>query len=175
MPRRKAPLPRQYWQLIALIGFLFVLIFAGIFVTKQLTGGRDMGAFNRADWLIFAAFAVIALVLLLLAFLLAREAGMIYTGHLRQLYRSHLHEGLNPADYLCILPDFDGDRRARITRRDGSCHLALDRYDERTGAWLPDGEPRSFPNLTSLQSHLQDECDFCIDPEDFDLLPPETE
>ncbi len=174
--KQKRPLPRKYWQMIGVIAFLFIIVFFMLFVVLYLTENREMRDFTGEDWLYWATFVCVAAVFLFISFLVAKEAGVTRMEHDHLLFRSILHQGISPADYAGILPDWEGDRRALITRTEYGYQLTIDQYDEQSGIWQCDGEmPLHFPDRMALLQYLEEECDFTVDPEDLDLFPAETE
>ena len=173
---RRQPLPKEYWRHIAGCGVLLALVFVQIGLAVVLTEGREIHQFTRTDQIIFAGFVLTMLLTVFFAFCIARDAGRILTAHQRQAFLAHLHEGLDPAAYACILPEMDGDRRALIARTAEGWQLSIDRYDEALCAWQPDRQPpRCFPDRMALLRALEEECDFVADPEDLDLPPQENE
>ena len=164
-------LPRRYWGRILCIGLLMVLLFALIGLTVFMTDGRSIGQFRRTDWQIFSAFLLSAAVTLLGAFAIARSAGALLTEQRRQQFLAHLHEGIDPADSFCILPELDGDRRALITRADSGFHLVLEEHDGQQWQHCISSST-SLPDVAAILAFLEDEHGFFCDPED---LPAPTE
>lgn len=176
MPRKNPPIPRSFRVHVFWVVVLCVILFALIGLTVFLTDGRDIGDFTRTDWQIFGAYIFASVVVLIAAFYIASRAGRVIAEHRHQVFLTHLHEGVDPADYASVLPDFEGDRRALIIRTESGYQLTLDQFDEQNDAWQPDGEPpMHFPDRMTLLQYLETECDFYVAPEDLDLFPPETE
>lgn len=175
MPRRNPPLPRRYWVHIFWVAVLCVMLFALIGLTVFLTGGRDIGDFTRTDWQIFGAYIFASVVVLIAAFYIASRAGRVIAEHRHQVFLTHLPEGIDPADCACVLADYADDRRALI-RQDGDGYLvSVEAYDEASGAWQPESPAHRAATREDILRILQAECDFCIDPEDIDLLPGKSE
>lgn len=53
--RLQAECKRAIWRMIGCMG----LMFAGIFITIWLTGGRDLDAFSQTDWVLFSVMGVL--------------------------------------------------------------------------------------------------------------------
>lgn len=166
-----ARLPRRYWGHLLCIALLLTLLFGLIGLTVFLTGGRNIGQFRRTEWMIFAAFLFSAAIIVTGAFAIAVSAGRVLTEHRRQQFLTHLYEELDPADYFCILPELDGDRRALITHTDSGFHLVLEEHDGQQ--WQHRISPSaSLPDVAAILAFLEDEHGFFCDPED---LPAPTE
>lgn len=159
-----ARLPRRYWAHLLWIALLLTLLFGLIGLTIFLTGGRDIGQFRRTEWMIFAAFLFSAAVIVTGAFAIAVSAGRVLTEHRRQQFLTHLYEGVNPADYTCILPELEADRRLLIRRTTEGFLLSIDQHDEQR--WQrEDDSPVHLPDFAAIPTYLQDR-GFCFDPED---------
>lgn len=162
---RPARLPRRYWGCILCIAILIALLFGLIGLTVFLTGSRRLGQFGRTEWMIFAAFLFSAAIIVVGAFAIAVGAGRILTEHRHHQFLAHLHEGVNPADYACILPELEDDRRALITRTDGGFHLIIESHDGQ--CWQRESDlPSPLPDMAAVLACLQDEYAFFCDPED---------
>lgn len=169
MPRKNPPLPRSFWVHVFWVAVLCIMLFALIGLTVFLTDGRDIGEFTRTDWQIFGAFVFASVVDLIAAFYIASGCGRIITEHRRQIFLTHLHEGLDPADYAYVLAGYGDDRRA-LVRQDGDGYLvSVDIYHDASGTWQPDTPAYHAATREHILHFLQGECNFFIEPEDIDL------
>ena len=171
MPRRNPPLPRSFFIHIFWIAVLCFLLFALIGLAVLLTGGRDFGKFTPTDWQIFWAIAFAWVIDLIGAFYAASTCGKGLAEQRRQFFLAHLHEGVDPADDVCVLADYADDRRALI-RQDGSGYvIRVEGYQDASAAWQPDGPAHHAATREDVLRLLEDEWDFCPDPEALDRLP----
>lgn len=155
MKNVKFPLPKRYWIYVSVLVVLAVLLFANIFITDDLTGEKEFGAFTQTYWYYFAAFLLTEIILELTMFVFAVKAGGLMEENNRKItacYDRFKYDGINPEDYDYIWFSFSGTERALIMKNGNSYLLYVERLDEHD-AWLVVNTVSSYDSLETLKKH----------------------
>ena len=108
---------KQIGVIIAIICAMFALIF----VTVALTGGRDLGDFNKTDWIIFSCFIATELLLIIFVLRLADQCGKTTFPIEYRNYRLNgamiLSQPLPPCNAQKVYTDESNDYRVIVSRK----------------------------------------------------------
>lgn len=163
MKNTRFPLPKKYWMYIKALVALGVILFANIFIMVGLTEGKELRRFTQQDWLYFAIFLIIEIVIALLMFLFAIKAGKLSAARKKQMeqyFELFKYAGIGPGEYDHVWFDCSGVERAKIVKIGDAFHLYVEDFDQRTLDWTPANTVSVFKSMEEVKRALFYEFDF---------------